>query len=65
MEFNTWQKFFAIAFVIAAVVRITSKPASERPCYARNSNYPPVIAHQGGDGIITDRPDIMMDVLGR
>ncbi len=51
MKFNIWQKLFVIAFVIAAVVRITSKPASEHLYYARDLNYPLVIAHQGGDGL--------------
>jgi glycerophosphoryl diester phosphodiesterase len=51
LKFKTWQKFIIILFIILALVRITSKPASRHPYYADNLKYPLVIAHQGGDGI--------------
>ena len=51
MKLKTWQIIPAfIAFALLAF-RLMSQPAPEHPYYAKDLNYPLVIAHQGGDGI--------------
>ena len=51
MKPKTWQKVLGILLIVAALIRITSKPAMDHPYYAADLNYPLVIAHQGGDGL--------------
>ncbi len=51
MKRKTWQKTLFVIFVIILTLRFFSKPAPEHPYYAKDLNYPLVIAHQGGDGI--------------
>src|SRR5690348_15192224 len=51
MKRKTWQKTIIFLFLIAAILRIFSKPAPDRAYYTENLNVPLVIAHQGGDGI--------------
>ncbi len=38
-------------------------PDAPAKSYYENLSWPLVIAHQGGDGIITDRPDLMIQAL--
>jgi glycerophosphoryl diester phosphodiesterase len=51
MKLKTWHIALLIIAALIVVLRVTSKPASDHPYYARDLNYPLVIAHQGGDGV--------------
>ncbi|HET7144266.1 MAG TPA: glycerophosphodiester phosphodiesterase [Anaerolineales bacterium] len=51
MKLKTWQKILFIVFALLVFLRLVAKPAPEYPYYAKELNYPLIIAHQGGDGI--------------
>ena len=51
MKLKTWQIIPAFIAFALLTFRLMSQPAPEHPYYAKDLNYPLVIAHQGGDGI--------------
>ncbi|MBI2331576.1 MAG: glycerophosphodiester phosphodiesterase [Chloroflexi bacterium] len=51
MKLKTWQIILALIALALLAFRLTSNPAPEHPYYAKDLNYPLVVAHQGGDGV--------------
>lgn len=49
MKLKPWQIALLTLLLIAALLRLTSKPAPDHPYYADLPDRPLVIAHQGGD----------------
>ncbi len=51
MKLKAWQKILVAIIATLVIIRVFSKPAPDHPYYAKDLNYPLVIAHQGGDGL--------------
>lgn len=51
MKLKTWQKILLVIVSLLVILRLFAKPAPGFPYYAKELNYPLVIAHQGGDGV--------------
>lgn len=64
MKSKPVKSLFALVF-FAFVVSVIVNSKEQASQYYVGAPTTLVIAHRGGDGIITDRPDLLVEVLGK